>query len=271
MKSTKLTALTLVVVASFAAGAVATPVVYIDEDFQGTTPTAAPNTTDPNAYVIVDDPGNGTDVYIGTSSASFGGSFINTPSENVSLIVEDFNSSGLALAGFRGSLPEEGITQGTVSFRFAARRGGGIVGLGDIRIGNNGDLANGLGTSEFAIWLLSSTNGKLYRYDENGSLVEIASIVDQDIHDFVIDFDTDTDTYTVTLDGTLLGDAGNPSNTTFNFYEPQSGIDQVDFTSFSSGGSNSKVFFDDLLVTAVPEPATLTLVLVGGLAYLRRR
>jgi hypothetical protein len=74
---------------------------------------------------------------------------------------------------------------------------------------------------------------------------------------------------TLTCTATQTNNAANTISYTYTDSAPQTGSYFGYFTSFSNGGNTMTVNYDNLSVT--PEPATMSLLVLGGLAALRRR
>lgn len=87
-------------------------------------------------------------------------------------------------------------------------------------------------------------------------------------HMVEISFNTVSDTFTAMLDGSPLTDDGG-ATTVFPFYSALPDLNAVAFTAGFSTRVGVRTFVDD--ISLIPEPATVSLVAMGGLAFVSRR
>lgn len=246
--------------------------VYIDEDFESysvdTNPTSA-------SYVLE----NGTTTIVNVVSSS--NSRIG-PGGNKSLLIQDDDAGASAAVSFRGTLPEDGIESGSLTFVYAqSRNSSWPVPATYFRLGNNSDLANALGAGEIGVQIYMDNVGRMYAYGPAATPFTLVPLgtpasagnavwLTQEPLTITIEFNTTTDTFAVYESGVRLVSYADQSIDTFSFTAPQSGIDQVDFITLQPTADN-QFFIDDVLLEAVPEPASLALVGPAGLMGLWRR
>lgn len=128
--------------------------------------------------------------------------------------------------------------------------------------------------------VINSTDGAVYVNDASdlGFMPTPVAIVPLSVYNhFETILDFDTKTYDLLINSTFVG--------TFTFRGDQSGANVdglgrvndfnsamlIAFDSQASGGTAGTAFYDDLLITVIPEPGSLALAGVASLALLRRR
>ena len=241
---------------------------FVMEDFE-----SYGNGTTPPASVILN--GGGSNANLEVEVADLGTGSIIGAAGNQGVVLEDFDASDTSLLGYRGA----GLTQGTASWVFAARRGGTATSTTTyFRIGQS-NTGNPLTSGEMAIELYMSANGRLFMSDGSNSLIKLNPQTDPDAnkpyltdrvaYTFEVDFDTVADTFSMTIDGIPLVLDSDNTTTTFAFKNSLSQIDSIDFTTGSNAVAASLFYLDDIRV--VPEPSTLALSIACGALLCQRR
>lgn len=197
--------------------------------------------------------GSGTLGFIVESSTTGGGGNINTAGEAFGLyavgggnFVDAYRSFDVALQ------PGQ-----TFTFDLSVRFRNGNKGF-NLRVDNSTIFNLNIGADQYVVSNAATGNGALFGNEYSDDTV------------FSIQF-TQTDltsgTWTITRTGGLSGNAsgtytGTPNN--FQFYAGETG-----------GGAENNLYFNNLVVTAIPEPSTVSLLaasaLFGGIFYARRR
>jgi hypothetical protein len=242
----------------------------LHEDFQGDTPGG-----NPAGAVFVSEPaGTGADVVDGTTTPSdpFG------PAGNQSLMIFDdaTNTGSTSLVGYQ--FPSQtGSASLSIDFYVEKNPDWNDPYSGIRFVHQDADPVTTV--AEIGPWLLingwnnphHTTFAQVQVLEFNGTGTNfVGTTLDVSYntrHTLTLDFDLATDTYTAAVDGTQLTTG---TRSVFNFYTPQSEIDDFEMYTANSARNNSRLYYDNLNV-AVPEPASLTLLSLGGLALLGRR
>jgi hypothetical protein len=238
---------------------------YLSFDFQGDTVGAAPSGTSyalaggTNRLEVVDSASNPAD--------PFGGS------GNKSLLLED-NSDPLpggASAEVRFQGGAGAPTAGTFSTNFYAfddatyHRPFLEVKLGTNNVASGGDIG---------AWLFFTDSGTISDFNGGPAFDNVLTL--NTINTLTLTFDTVADTYSGTIQQgagpavPLTKDSG--ATTVFSLgTAPSVGIDSVGFGVGWSSNAEDRQFVDNVTITAVPEPASMGLILGAGAMMLRRR
>jgi hypothetical protein len=178
------------------------------------------------------------------------------------LLLEDASDSVSAYINWTGALP--GLTRGVFSTDFDLEPlGGSDSPQLKIRLGKVGTHA--IPSNRLALEL-RLRDGNIYIDDAN---LEFDNLwTENTAHTLTIHFDTVAGTFQADVDGTPLADG---AQTTFalsdSFTDP---ISAFGFYAGTTANTNSRAFLDNMSL-AVPEPAALSLLGMGGLMLLRRR
>jgi hypothetical protein len=241
---------------------------FVIEDFE-----SYANGVVPTADVILNGGGVNSNLEVEVADLGTGG-IIGAPG-NQGVVLEDYDATDTSLLGYRGSA----ITQGTASWKFAARRGGSATStITYFRLGES-NTGNSLAGTEMAIELYMSANGRFFMYNAANSLIKLNPQNDPDANKpyltdrveyaFQVDFDTIADAFSMSIDGIPMVLDSDNTTTVFPFKNSASGIDAIDFTTGSNAVAASLFYLDDISV--VPEPTALSLLMAGGMAVSIRR
>jgi hypothetical protein len=255
-----LTAASLVTAVALSASvASATP--YISVNFDSDTSNALPSGTDyanapSGTQAIV------VDASTTTPTDPFGGS------TNKSLMMEDQSNSDNPIIIYKGA--PAGLSSGTFSIQIYAATGTGYTQpLGVIHLGQN----SAVNSPDIGAWLNFSDSGLVV----NNSIALDNALTANTAYDVTLTFDAVAHTYSGTIapsDGSspvaaLTANSG--STTSFPFYS--SGFNAITTATLITGypgRTNTRVFFDNLQMNAVPEPASMGLLGLGCLLAMRR-
>lgn len=199
--------------------------------------------------------GTGTLGYVVESSATGGGGDINTGGEAFGLYAVGGSNFANAYRSFDVALqPGQ-----TFSFDLSVRYRDGNKGF-NLRVDNSSIFNLNIGANQYVVSGAASGNGPLFGNAYSDNTI------------FSIQFtqtDLTTGTWTITRTGGLSGNTGGmytgtPNN--FQFYVGETG---------SADGPANNLYFNNLVVTAVPEPSTISLfaasAIFGACFYARRR
>ena len=223
---------------------------FVSEDFESFT-----NGSTPTASVLLN--GGGSNANLEVEVVDLGSSGIIGGPGNQGVVLEDLDASDTSLLGYRGA----GVTQGTASWKFAARRGGGITStITYFRLGAS-STGNPLTFPEMAIELYMSANGRFFMSTDPGSTNTLVKLnpsndpdankpylTDRQEHDFQVDFDTTAETFSVSIDGVQLVLDSDNTTSTFAFKNSIASIDAIDFTTGSNAVAASLFYLDDIVV-----------------------
>lgn len=241
---------------------------YITDDFQSDTAGAAPSVSSSRDYIATS-PSVAMVVDSTTTPADpFGGS------GNHSLLLQDKNSTENPTIWWTGAAG--GLQSGDLSVQFqldpslaapADPYAYAVIALGhglsSGGAGIGGDIA--LAVDLFTSDAVSAS----VRPNFGISIVNTAAL--GTVHTLTLHFDLGSSTYSGKLDGVDLEKTG--GGTTFPFYGSVSNIDSVALSAGWSGTTGVQVFFDNVNLSAVPEPATAGLMgmAMAGLLLKRRK
>ena len=242
--------------------------VYIDENFDADTtgghPAGASSVVDDgvggNLIVeIVDSISSPVDPFGGAGNKSL---FMvdNAPKDTVNSPAQD-----IADVNFRGTVPVAGISQGTLTVDFYLTAADDY---GFVRMGKTTDDV--FAATELGWYIRMGGDGTLQYIANAGWKTFDQAISVATAHTLEITFDTDTDTFTGKVDSAALtGDSG--ATTAFNYFWDNTfdGLNMLQLRVGGRGDVGREMFFDN--VKLVPEPASMALMMIGGLLCLRRR
>jgi hypothetical protein len=237
--------------------------VFISEDFEGDTVGAAPaNATfiqlaGANSLAIVVDDGS-------TPANPIG------PAGNKSLLLRDRINTTDIRASFKGSLPDEGITQGKIAYQFhAVNAAGDTIPVVSMRAGLNDDASGGsrIDNSEAAFLLsFEAASNRIVILEGGVSRILQQTWAPNVLNNVAIEFDAVAQTWGASLNGVTL--TKSDSSSQFSFWSAVGAINQFDFVTGAGSNIQSTVFFDNLQVTGVPEPSVASLTMAGILVCL---
>lgn len=233
--------------------------VFLSEDFEGDAVGSAPaNATfiqvagASSRAIVVDD---------GSTPANPMG-----PAGNKSLLLRDRINNADIRASFKGSLPDAGITQGKINYQFhAINATGDTIPIVSMRAGLNDDVTGGTRIENAeAAFLLSFevTNNRIVILEGGVSRILQQTWSPNVLNQVAIDFDTVLQSWGATLNGVTLTKADSSSQ--FSFWSAVGAINQFDFVTGAGSNVQSTVFFDNLQIIGVPEPASATLAMLSG-------
>jgi hypothetical protein len=218
-----------------------------------------PNPYTANSYATVVD---------GSSSPAdpFGGS------GNKSMLVEDNYNADTTYVGWdynNASAPD--IVSGTLKFQlYLSSNGSYLTPYTNVRIGQNG--AGSGATSAMLVYFSFPSGAYLNKVavDVNGVTHALDNAVNfNTIYDVELTFDSVTHTMSGKLNGNPLTEG---STTSWGYSKPLlNAIDSVTFNTGTNSQVGNRVFVDNIVLDAVPEPSMLGLASLGLLGMIRRR
>lgn len=259
---------------SLAAGSLA-QAAYLSLDFQSDTvgsPPAgyvvhSPAVGNANNFAIVADAGS-------SPADPFGGA------GNKSLFTQDnLNTDSMFISWDYNNAAAPDIVDGTLKFKIYLSSSGGFTSpYANVRLGQNG---SGSGSSSAILIYFSFPSGAYL------NKIAIDTPSGPQILDNALNFNTDYDvaitfdSITHTLSGTLTDNSvaiptpvplTQGSTTSWGYSKPTlNAIDSVAFQTGTTGGVGNRVFFDNVVLDAVPEPSMLGFACLGLIAMARRR
>jgi hypothetical protein len=236
---------------------------YISHNFDTDTSNVAPSGT---TYLSA--PGSTRAIVVDSSTTTpldpFGGT------GNKSLLLEDNDSGQNSAVAFQGAVA--GLNSGTFSATiYAANTTGFMTPQGTVRLG----VSNAASTANIGPWLtFESTFAQVVT--PGGTLTLDNVLTANTAYNLTLTFDAVAHTFSGTIgpaDGSsspvaLSDDSGD--TTSFAFRSNVGPITSVFLGGGFVGRTGVRVFFDNVQVSEVPEPASLSLLGLGGLLALRR-
>jgi hypothetical protein len=255
LKSVAVVTASVLAISSMASAAYLT--VDFESDTVGSAPASASSVGAPaNTEVRVIDSGS-------TPADPFGGA------GNQSLFMRDDSESLNAEATWKGVGP--GLTSGTFTIQYLLQDGGNTSGgyadnpYMNIRLG---DTAGGSTLSGIGPWI--DQNGTSLRNLADSSIFDQVPLLNA-VNTLTLAFDTATDTFTGTLNSAALTTGGSPLNTVHPFTSLLSSIDGFYAGAAWSSPYDVHFFMDNAELDAIPEPASIGLIVGAGAMMLRRR
>jgi len=201
-----------------------------------------------------------TYVRIGNGGGSIQASNPSSFGPGASALITGPSGGSLNGLGVQNTLNFQGLDEISfeLDFRISDASGTIVMGLGD---GNSFTGDGTFNTSQGLFWL--QANGLNFQRRAGSSWTTMTTLSLDTDYSLLVQANTTTNLMTVSLDGTAI--ASNVPVTT-------SGIDPTGFRVYSVNGSNVEI--DNISITAIPEPGTIVMVGILGLAALiglRRR